>query len=774
MDTLEEEIREIETLPDGTSVYEVGPAPIEPKEDIGFNDNLAGTEVSEKALKKISTYLLDAIEEDLAARSDWLEGINKVKGYLGFSPEDLEKPPFARSTRNFDTTLSTALIRGYALVRSEFLPETGPVGYRITGQTTTEKEEQATRKREWYNYYLTGVDKPYYSDFEKCFLETLFNGSGFKKVYFDNLLGRPIARFIKCEDFIVDADCTSILESNRLTHVLHLSKRDIIRNQQNGFYRDVELPYLKMDSTAPVDDDLLNQFQKKKDDVDKTVYSNASLFDIYEIHTYLNLDDFKENNNLETKNENTPLPYIVTIDLTTKEVVRLCRHWDKDDLNKERINNFIQYNYLPGFGIYGLGLAQLIGTNAMTLTTIVRALVDAAKFKNLPGGLRVKGMGTQENDMIIGPGEWKEVATGGMALRECFMNLPYDEPSSALMQLRLDIIAQTKELASTSELGMMESKEDISSTTAIAFLEANNRIQSAVMRSLHYSFTQELQLLDKFFRNTVEGDFNEQFNNTYVEYDDLNEEIELIPVSDPSSNSTIQRIYKANAIMQLAMQDPALNNMREVYKINYQAHGLSESEIDKILKPDPEEMEEEVLPLDPVSENLNMFQGLPVKVAKWQDDDSHILVHGLFAESYPDNQDLQAQVMGHIREHQANKYLKEMEQVLGVNLPPLDQLVNPEVQNEIAMALARSLGDSQMANDQPAPPPDPNAVWLADVEAKKEDIASRERIATLRAETDAFKAQLDFEKEKAKIESSEDIAVLRSETELQKQENANI
>jgi hypothetical protein len=773
MGTLEEEIRQIETLPDGTSVYEVGSAPVELKQDVGFYDNLAGTEISDTILKKISTYLLEAIEEDIAARADWLEGINKIKGYLGFSPEDLEKPPFARATRTYDTTLSTAFIRAYSIVRAEFLPETAPVGISMMGNSSTEKEEKATRKREWYNYYLTKVDKSYYRDFEKCFFETLFGGSGFKKVFFDDNLKRPIARFVKIEDLIVNADCTSILDSTRITHVLHLTKSEIINNLESGYYRDVDLPYLKKGATTSNDENETDTSQKKIDDVDKTVYSNQSLFSFYEVNVLISLDDFHDNN-LENKTENTLLPYVITIDVTTKQIVRLTRHWEENDPKKERINNIIQYNYLPGFGIYGLGLAQLAGTNAISLTSIVRMILDAAKFQNLQGGLRVKGMGPQENDMIIAPGEWKEVNTAGMALSDCFMKLPYDGPSGALMQIRLDIINQTKELTSTSELGMMDSKEDISSTTAMAFLEANNRIQSAVMKSLHYSFTQELQLLDKFFRKTMGDDFYEEFHDTYIQYQDLDETIELIPVSDPSTNSTVQRIYKANALLQVAMQAPELNNMREVFKIQYQAHGLSEKEIEKILLPDPAEMVEEVLPLDPGSENINMLLGKPVKVAKWQEDDAHILIHGLFVETQPDDPDLQARVMAHIKEHQANKLLKEMEQALGMTLPPLEELMNPEIQNEIALALANSVGNSETENNQAAPPPDPNAVWLADIEAKKEENETRERIARLKAETDAFKAQLDFEKEKAKIESNEDIAILKSETELQKQENANI
>lgn len=769
MKNLENEIREIETLPDGSSVYEIG-EPIKEEMDSSFHDNLADNIVSDVGLKKLSSALLDAIEEDLEARKEWLESIQKVKQYLGFSIEDLKNIPFKESTRTFDTTLSTALIRFYSTTRAELLPQGGPAGFRINGQSSEELETAGEKVKNWLNYFLTVVDKAYYSDFERFLLHIGFNGSGFKKVYYDKLLGRPVSRFITPQDFIIDADCTSILDSNRLTHVLHLSKREIILNQQNGIYREVELPYLKSSDNSTNDDTFSKQIGLNKDDVDLGAYTKRSLFDIYEIHTYLNLNDYKDNNTSDEE-EALPLPYIVTIDSSSKEILSIRRNWEFDDSKKERINYFVQYNYLPGFGIYGLGLAHLIGANAITLTTILRELVDAGKFKNLPGGLRQGGMGQQENDLIVGPGQFVYVNTGGTPLSEAFMPLPYSEPSQTLRELRLEVMNQTKELGSTSEMGMMDSKEDIPTGTAMAFLETNNRIQSAVLRSIHYSLTQELQLIDKIFRKTIDENFSQKFDGHVITHQDFKDEVEIIPVSDPSSNSTIQRIMKAQATMQLAMQAPDLHNLREVFKLNYKAQGLDEREIDKILKPDPSEMEQEILPLDPISENINVLKGRPVKAAIWQEHAAHKLIHGLFAEQHPD---LQAELMAHIREHVAFEYLIQMQHELGMSLPPLDQLENPEIQNAIAMGIAQVLGLSGREEEEKILPPDPNAVWLADVEAKQSETAARERIANVKAETDVFKAQLDFEKEKAKIESSEDIAKLRSETELLKQQNSNL
>jgi hypothetical protein len=756
MKTTDEDIRKIEELEDGSSIYEIGPLPEKENEESSFYTNLA-IKFSEEARKKLSNFLLESVEKDIEARQDWITSVEKAKQYLGFSLEDLKNTPFSQATRTFDTTLSTALIRFYATARAELLPQSGPAGFKINGNSDEEIEKKGEINRDWLNYYLTVKDESYYSDFERFLLYLGFYGSGFKKVYYDKLLKRPLSRFIMPDDFVIDGDCTSILESNRLTHILHLSKREIILNQQNGIYRDVELPYLKsLESTE-------NEESKptQKDDIDISVYTKRSLFPIYEIHTYLNLKDFTELES-DSKTENTvPLPYIVTIDKISKEILSIRKNWEEEDEEKKREEYFVQYNYLPGFGVYGIGLAHLIGSNAITLTTLLRQLVDAGSFKNLPGGLRAKGFKQQNNDLVIGPGQFVEVDTGGIPLAEAFMPLPYSEPSGALRELRLEIVNQCKELASTSEMGMLESKEDIPTGTTLALLETNNRIQSAVLRSIHVSLTRELQLIDKIFRKTLDAqEFSFGKDKKQITQDDFIEEVVIIPISDPSINSTAQRMMKADSILRTAQQAPEIHNMREVLKLNYEAQGLDSKEIDNILLPEPEVTE--ILPLDPISENLNIMKGEPVKAAIWQDHAAHKLVHGLFAQDHPDSQPV---IMAHIKEHEAFEYLIQMQQLLNMELPPLEQIIDPQIQNTIAMAIAEALEGTPEASEQQASI-DPNALLMADIQQKQAEIEAKERIATQKTETDIFKAQLDFEKEKAKIESAEDVAQLKTETDI--------
>ena len=757
MKTFDNDIRNVEDLEDDTDIYESEEVP-EEQRDASFNDNLAVDHLSDEALKKLVNYLIDLIEKDVEASKPWFDAINRVKKVLGFDVEDLAHAPFKHATRTYDTTLPNCLIRFYSFVRNEMLLAMGPAGYRINGIATDELEEKGEKVRDFLNYYLTEVDKPYYADFQRFILHLGFNGSGFKKVYQDPILKRPLARFIVAEDFLIDGSCTSILDSNRLTHVLHLSKREILLNQQSGEYRDVELSIFK--STTSEDKIELS----KKEDFDNEAYDRPSLFSIYECHAYLNLDEFEDGSN-DDDNETIPSPYIITFDPQSKEVLSIRRNWNESDPTRERLNYFVQYNYLPGFGVRGLGLAHLLGSNAISLTTLQRELIDAGQFKNLPAGFYDGALKSQDNDFTLGPGQFKPIKTGGSSLKEFIIPLPFGEPSSVLRELRLDLMNQTKELGSSMELGMLESKEDIPTGTMMAALEEKNRIQSAVLKSIHYSLTEELQMIDKLFRRGLTEDFSEVVNGTEITSQDFADEIEIIPVSDPSTNSTVQRIIKSQAVMQLALQDPEKHDMFEVFRMQYKAQGLDEKEIDKILKPDPAKEEAEVLSLDPVSENLNIMNGKPVKAAIYQEHDAHIYDHSDFAQRFPE---YAPQAMAHIKEHQALKYLIEMQQLLGFELPPLEELQDPKVQNNIAMAIAEKL-DERREDDQPEAPIDPNSLLLADIQQKEAETISREKIANLRAETDIFKAQLDFEKEKAKIESAEDIAKLKSETELTKQ-----
>jgi len=351
------------------------------------------------------------------------------------------------------------------------------------------------------------VDKNYYQDYEHFLLYLGFYGSVCRKVYINPLTGRPVSRFIVPDDFIIHNDCSSVLESDRITHVLRLSKREILLNQQNGIYRDVELSTLKDDGESSDENEVNENPLNKNDNTTQEANSKKGLFPIYESHVYLNLEEYIDSNNKQEEyNKNIPLPYIITLDPNSKEILSIRRNWREDDPEQQKINYFIHYELSPGFGIYGNGFARLIGSSAITCTQVLNQLMDAAVFKNYPAGLKIKGLKQQNTNVIAQPGQFCEVDTGGFPLQEAFMPFPYSEPSQTLKELLLSQRDQIKELGATAELGMMESKEDIPTGTTLAMLEEHNRVSSAVLKSIHASLSHELQLLSNLFRQTIDNE----------------------------------------------------------------------------------------------------------------------------------------------------------------------------------------------------------------------------------------------------------------------------
>ena len=736
-----------------------------------FYANLA-VDMSKASKAKLSSYLLDAIDEDIESRKPWMEVAEEGKKLLGFSIEDRGEKPFKFATRTYDATFPTAVLRFYATIRAELLPQSGPAGYRISGDTGNLLEQQARKNRDYLNYYLTIKDKGYYPDFEKLLMYLGVYGSCFKKVYYDPLLKGALSRFITPEDFIIDNDCTSIMESNRITHVLHLSKREILLNQQSGIYDDIDLPYLNSLDQEEHDE---NEDSKANDDVNLEAYTKRSLFPIYEIHTYICLDEFLNDSNIELdKYQTIPVPYVVTIDKTSKKILSIRRNWKEEDETKAKINFFVQYNYLPGFGVLGLGLSHVLGSNAKSLTRSLRSLIDAAAFKNFPGGIKsaslTTGQSNKDEELIAGPGQFVSVNNIG-PLSENFMTFPFSGADPTLLQLMEILKSDTKELGSISELGMLESREDIPTGTVVAMLENSNRIQSAVFRSIHNSFSQELQLIDSLIRDTLEVErFEYNGHDQEITSEDFIDEVKIIPISDPSVNSNAQRIIKAESMLATAKEFPDLYNMREVNKLYFQAQGVDEKTIDVILK--PEAPEETIPSVDPISEVFNILLGKPVKASISQNHPAHILCLGAASKrpEFQGNEQAMGALQALITEHQALQYVIEMQQMLGVELPSLDQIQDPEIQNTIAMALAQKLEESgTMQEDEQVPILDPLVVAQHEIDQKREESAIKERIATQRAEVDIEKARLNAEIQKAKIESNEDIALLKSETELTKQ-----
>jgi hypothetical protein len=555
-----------------------------------FNSDISNS-IPEKVLEKIASYLEEVTSEDIKSRQPWLDIINKTKPFLGFGLEEASNKINATinsSTVNndqiktFDTTFSTALLRLWALLRSELLPSAGPCGFKTDSNNTESYELQGEITKDALNEYLTIEDKGFYPDYDRFLLYLLLYGCVFRKVYYDSITKKPISRFIIPEDFLVDNNCSSILESNRLTHIRYLSKREILLNMQDGTFRSVELDYLKSANNI-VDTEENNDL--KEDDVnsgvDMSAYSTLSRFKFYETHEYLDLNEFFDSGDTwELDSNSLPSPYVITRCGLSNKIVSIIPNWQEDDPTRTRINCFVHYNLFPGFDIYGLGLAQVLGSNAMSLTCMQRMAIDAAIFQNFPGGVKVPGIKNQNNDITITPGQFITLDTGALPLAQAIMPLPYNGPSPALLEYLQRVTNQTQQLASTSEVGMPENSANTPVGTTMAMLEVANRMQSAILRTVHASFSDEIQLLFQALDPSIHDD----------------KSIKIIPVSDPSVESTTQRIMKAESLLKIASTDPQLHNMREIYTRVYQALGISG--IDQILLPENLEQNEE-MPLDP-------------------------------------------------------------------------------------------------------------------------------------------------------------------------------
>lgn len=551
-----------------------------------FNSNFA-EEIPEAVRDKIAAYLEEVTKKDKKNRAPWLDIIEKAKNLLGFKIEEIQDGDNgsirksnssignSAQVKTYDTTFSSSVLRLWATLRSELLPATGPVGFRTDISVEEDYELKGEMVRDILNEYLTVEDKDFYPDYDRFLLYLILYGCVFRKIYYDPITGKPLSRFIMPEDFLFDNNCSSITESNRLTHIRYLSKREILFNMNSGLFLKVDLDYL--DNIGSSDSE-----ETKDETQQKQVDPTGSRFPFYETHEYLVLNDFFDDST-SLEDYSIPLPYVITRCGVTNQIVSLTPNWHESDPTRTRINCFIHYNLFPGFDVFGLGLAQILGSNSKSLTSMQQMAIDAAIFQNFPGGMKSKGIKTTNNDLTILPGQFVTVETGNLSLRDSIMPLPYNGPSPALLEYINRITAQTQELASTTEAGLAENNQNTPVGTTIALLEVSNRMQSAIIRTVHSSFSEELQL------------FYKMFNLPSLPLD--KESLKVIPVSDPSVESSTQRIIKAESILKLASSNPELHNMREVYLKVYRALGIND--IDKILLPEapPEQQQEQ--PIDP-------------------------------------------------------------------------------------------------------------------------------------------------------------------------------
>lgn len=652
-----------------------------------FNVNLA-EEIDEKYLESLASDLAGDIDNDKSSRKDWEKAYTEGLKLLGLQYEERTEP-WNGACGVFHPMITEAVIRFQSETITETFPAQGPVRTKILGRETPEKKEAAVRVEDDMNYELTEVMREFRPEHERMLWSLPATGSAFKKVYYDPALGRQISIFIPAEDILLPYGTSNLDTCYRLTHVMRKTENEIVKLQQAGFYRDIDLP-----DPLKMSDDI----QKAKDKETGFSDINDDRLTIYECHVDLDLKGFEDK---DDKGEPTGvhLPYVVTLIKGSNEVLAIRRNWKEDDNLKLKRQHFVHYQYIPGFGAYGFGLFHLIGGYAKSATSLMRQLVDAGTLSNLPGGLKSRGLRIKGDDTPIAPGEFRDVDIGSGALRDNILPLPYKEPSSVLAGLLDKIVEEGRRFAATADMQVSDMSANSPVGSTLAILERQLKVMTAVQARVHYSFKQELQLLAAIIRDYTDEDYDYEPGNDKVTAKKSDySHVDIIPVSDPNAATMSQRVVQYQAVIQMAQMAPEIYDLPQLHRAMLDVLGIKNAEK---LVPLPDDMK----PKDPVTENMDILKSKPLKAFIFQDHESHIQVHMSMAQDpkimavigqNPKAQEMMAAGMAHIAEHAAYAYRQKIEQQMGVSLPPeaVDDENGPkipaEMQNMLSSAMAQA------------------------------------------------------------------------------------
>jgi hypothetical protein len=694
----DEEAIEIEIIdPEAVNIHagdlDISIIPGEGEDDFGVN---LAEDMDEGALSALAGDLAGDVEQDKGSRKDWEKAYVDGLKLLGLQYEERTEP-WNGACGVFHPMITEAVVRFQSETITEQFPAAGPVRTKILGRETPEKQEAAVRVEADMNYELTEVMREFRPEHERMLWSLPATGSAFKKVYFDPNLGRQVSIFIPAEDIILPYGTTDLDTCYRLTHVMRKTKNEIIKLQQAGFYRDIELP----DPSKEQDN-----IKKAKDKETGFSDLNDERYTLYECHVDLVLegDEDKDDDGEPT---GVMLPYVLTLIKGSNDVLSIRRNWEQDDPLRLKRQHFVHYQYIPGFGAYGFGLFHLIGGYARSATSIMRQLVDAGTLSNLPGGLKTRGMRIKGDDTPIAPGEWRDVDIASGALRDSILPLPYKEPSVVLAGLMDKIVEEGRRFAATADMNVSDMSAQAPVGTTLALLERQLKVMSAVQARLHYTFKQELRLLAAIIRDYTEPNYDYDPEDAprrakKKDYD----HIDIIPVSDPNAATMSQRVVQYQAVIQMAQMAPDIYDLPQLHRNMLEVLGIKDA--DKLV-PLPDDQK----PKDPVSENMAALRMEPLKAFFYQDHESHIKVHMMAMQDpivmqligqNPKAGQIQAAMMAHVAEHVGFAYRQKIEQQLGMPLPPEDEKLPPEMEIQLsgmmAQAAAQVLQQSQAMQAQ--------------------------------------------------------------------------
>ena len=736
-----------------------------------FNANLA-EQMSDGELTSLAGDLLGDFDSDISSRKDWIQTYVDGLELLGLKIEERSEP-WEGACGVFHPLLSEALVKFQSETMMSIFPAAGPVKTLIIGKETPEKKAASERVRDDMNYQLTDAMPEYRPETERMLWGLGLAGNAFKKVYYDPALQRQVALYVPAEDIVVPYGVSDLASSPRVTHVMRKTENELRKLQENGFYRDVELG-------DPVNS--LDEVEKKIAEKMGFRASTDDRFKILEMHVDLDLPGFEDKND-DGESTGVALPYVVTIEKGTQNVLAIRRNYQPDDKTKQKRQHFVHYGYIPGFGFYCFGLVHLIGAYAKSGTSILRQLVDAGTLANLPGGFKTRGLRVKGDDTPIAPGEFRDVDVPSGAMRDNIMPLPYKEPSQVLALLMDRIIEEGRRFANTADLNLSDMSANAPVGTTLAILERTLKVMSAVQARIHYSLKQELKLLKVIIADYTPDEYSyEPVEGSRLAKKSDYDNVDVIPVSDPNASTMAQKIVQYQAVLQLAQGAPQLYNLPLLHRQMLDVLGIKNA--NKLIP-----MDEDQKPTDPVSENQNVLMMKPVKAFQYQDHQAHITVHMsamqdpkimALLQNNPMAQALQSAMMAHINEHLGFQYRIEIEKQLGVALPPKsdengdDINMDPAVEAKLAPMLAQAatqllqMNQQQAAQQQAMQQAQDPLLQLQQQEVQIKQADQQRKAAKDMADVEIEKQRLAIAEQKVQIDKGKAIATIQHDAEKQK------
>ena len=712
-----------------------------------FDANLAES-MDEKDLHALASDLIDDFEKDQRDRGEWATAYIEGLKLLGLKYEERTEP-WEGACGVFHPMLTEAVVRFQSEAITETFPAAGPVKTQIVGKDTPEKNDASARVRDDMNYQLTEVMQEYRPEHEKLLWSLPLAGSAFKKVYYDPSKGRQLSVFIPAEDIVVPYGAGSLESAERVTHIMRKTKNEMAKLQAAGFYSDIELG-----EPSTVLDDI----ERQKAEEQGMSATSDNRFRVLEMHVELDLPGHEDKNE-DGEPTGVALPYVVTIEKSSAQVLAIRRNWYQEDSLKLKRQHFVHYQYVPGFGFYGYGLIHLIGGYVKSATSLIRQLVDAGTLSNLPGGLKSRGLRIKGDDTPISPGEFRDVDVASGSLRDNILPLPYKEPSQVLFALFQNIVNEGRAFASAGDLNVSDMSAQAPVGTTLALLERALKIMSAVQARLHFAMRQEFKLLKGIIADYApeDYDYEPEEGSRKARKSDY-DMVEVLPVSDPNAATMAQKIVQYQAVIQLAQGAPQIYNLPLLHRQMIDVLGVKNAS--KLVP-----IEDDLKPLDPVQENMNIIMGKPVKAFIQQDHAAHLAVHmaamkdpkmAQIIGQNPMAQQLQAAAMAHINEHMAFEYRKQLEMQLGLPLPTDEETENmpPEVAAKVAQMAAQAAqrllqknqGEAQQQQAQQQMQDPVVQMQMQEMQLKTKEVELKEKKLAIDAASKAD--QLDIERER--------------------------